>query len=250
MSDVIKYTAVSATNDVEDRYDGDFFPMEGVEDDFYDFSGLDTDGDGIDAEFSEVLGGLFKKKSSAPRLGGSQQNTSSRQGGLFGGKLKGLISGRREGLDDRLANREERIGARQDRRTKRADARERRRNLRQVALVKNNTPQVQLNIEKIVNKNAQNTPQLRESVNLTAEGLADTVQEQQTQVVVREANNMAAAGNDNPPIIDVDVTTGTVTEVKDTWWKKQSTGVKVAIIGGGILALGVTVWGITKLRKK
>jgi hypothetical protein len=216
MNNVIKYTAVSASNDVEDRYDGDVFD---------NFTGLDTDGDGIDAEFSEASG-LFKKV-----------------GGVFKkGGIKDSISNRREGLDDR-----------QDRRTiraaKRKDERERRKNLRQVALVENNTPQVQQNIEKIVTANATNAPQLKESVNKTAEGVADQAQETQTQVVVAEANKMAANGNTTPPIIELDLT-GNVTQVKDTWWKKQSKGVKVAIIGGSIVALGLTIWGITKIAKK
>jgi hypothetical protein len=223
MNNVIKYTAVSASNDVEDRYDGDVFD---------NFTGLDTDGDGINAEFSEASG-LFKKV-----------------GGVFKkGGIKDSISNRREGLDDRLADREESIRGRQNRSSKRQLSRETRKNLRQVALVENNTPQVQQNIEKIVTANATNAPQLKESVNKTAEGVADQAQETQTQVVVAEANKMAANGNTTPPIIELDLT-GNVTQVKDTWWKKQSKGVKVAIIGGSIVALGLTIWGITKIAKK
>jgi hypothetical protein len=197
---------------------------------------------------------VYLKRKAHRELGSDGQDGQDGQGGqggkgLFGGKLKGLLSNRREGLDDRLSAREDRLTDRQDRRTKRADARGRRKNLRQVALVENNTPQVQQNIDKIVRANATNAPKLRESVNMTAEGLADQLQETQTQVVIREANRMAAEGNDNPPIIEFDPM-GNVTEVKDTWWKKQGTGVKVAIIGGGIVALGLTIWGITKVAKK
>ena len=227
MNNVIKYTAVSGSNDVEDRYDGDVFD---------NFTGLDTDGDGIDAEFSEVVG-----------VGRASKKISKK--GVFGGKLKDSIKNRREGLDDRLSDREESIRGRQNRSSKRQLSRETRKNLRQVALVENNTPQVKQNIEKIVTANATNAPQLEESINKTAEGVADQAQETQTQIVVAEANKMAANGNTTPPIIELDLT-GNVTQVKDTWWKKQSKGVKVAIIGGSIVALGLTIWGITKIAKK
>jgi hypothetical protein len=258
MNDVIKYEVTTATENAVDRFDADnfysmdgdeddFYSMDGDEDDFYDeFSGLDTDENGVDDEFSEALGdkfrGMFKKKST-PRIGGASggANATTKKG-LFGGKIRGLISDRKAGRDDR-------VKGRQDRRTKRADERQRRKNLRQVALVENNTPQVQENIAKIITANTQNTPELKESVDITAEGFADQTQEQQTQVVVQEANKMAATGETTPPIIELDPT-GKVTEVKDTWWKKQGTGVKVAIIGGGVVALALTVWGITKIANK
>lgn len=247
MNDVIRYTAATASDNVTDRLDGDnFYPMDGIEDDFYeDFSGLDADENGVDSEFSEALGSLFKRKST-PRFGSGGQGGQ----GLFGGKLKGLLSNRQEGLGDRLSAREEKLRGRQDRRSQRQTARETRRNLRQVSLVKNNPPQVQQNIASIVTANSVNAPQLKTSVDNMAEGIANQVEEQQTQVVIQEANKMVQTGETTPPIIEIDVTTGSVTEVKDTWWKKQSLGVKIAIIGGGTIALGFAIWGITKISKR
>lgn len=240
MNDVIRYTAATATDNVTDRLDGDnFYPMDGIEDDFYeDFSGLDADENGVDSEFSEALGSLFKKK-----RGQDGQ-------GLFGGKLKGLLSNRQEGLGDRLSAREERLRKRKDRRLQRQTARKTRRNLRQVSLVKNNPPQVQQNMASIVTANSVNAPQLKTSVDNMAEGIANQVEEQQTQVVIQEANKMVQTGETTPPIIEIDGTTGSVKEVKDTWWKKQSLGVKIAIIGGGTVALGFAIWGITKISKR
>ena len=131
MNDVIRYDAVMAGENAVDRFDADnFYPMDGMEDDFYDesiedsyedyddvvyddFSGLDTDEDGVDSEFSEALGdrlkGLFQKKST-PSFGGASGGASrSTKKGLFGGKLRALISDRQAGLDDRLSAREDRI---------------------------------------------------------------------------------------------------------------------------------------------
>lgn len=244
MNDVIRYTATSATNDAADMFDADnFYPMDGIEDYCYDdFSGLDTDGDGIDAEFSEVVGAALAARKVGKNLKGMFNRQDSSEGsertpkkGVFGGKLKRAFLNRKDGRDDRIQERQ--------------NKRETRRNLRQVALLKNNTPQVKQNIEKIVAANVQTAPQLRESVNLTAEGIANATQEQATQVVVQEANRMTISGQTTPPIIELNAT-GNVAEIKDTWWKKQNTGIKVAIIGGGVVALGLTIWGIIKIAKK
>ena len=126
MNDVIKYEATTATQNAVDRFDADdFYPMDGMdgdendfysmhgdedEDDFYsmhgdedededyfydEFSGLDTDENGVDDEFSEALGdkfrGMFKKKST-PRIGGASGGANeTTKKGLFGGKIRGLI---------------------------------------------------------------------------------------------------------------------------------------------------------------
>ena len=176
--------------------------------------------------------------------------TGGTERGQFGSKVKGLITNRREGLDDRLSSREQNLSDRKSRRDKRSTARQTRRNMRQVQLVQTQPPVVQENMEKIVVANTPTNPQLRESVDLTAMGEANAAQEQQTQVVVTQAQKMFQEGETSPPLLEIDVATGNVTQVKDTWWKKQSTGVKIAIIGGSALLLGLGIFAIVKSRKK
>ena len=82
MGNIKKFDVMNASNRVtDDLYDND---------NFYPFSGLDTDGEGIDVEFSEALGDNFKKIFSK-------------------GGIKGLVKKRRAGLDERLDAREKRI---------------------------------------------------------------------------------------------------------------------------------------------
>ena len=233
MNDVIRYTATTASDNVEDMFDADnFYPYDGLgdiydEDEWGSFSGLDADGEGLDIEYSEAFGDFVKKI-----------------GGAFGkGGLKNLVKNRRSGLDDRLSAREERIRARQERKTKRSEARERRKNLRQVELVKSQPLNVQQNIEKIVTESTPENPTLRVAVEKTAAGVATPPEEQATTVVVQEAQKMAATGETTPPKITP------TNEVQDSWWSKLPMGGKIGIIGGGVVVLGLGIWGLTKMRK-
>lgn len=233
MDDVIRFDAMTASDNITDMYDADnFYPYDGLgdvydEDEWGNFSGLDADGEGLDIEYSEAFGDFMKKIGGAFKKGG----------------LKKLVKNRRAGLDDRLAAREDRIRGRQDRRKKRLAARERRKNLRQVALVKDQPVPVQQNIAKIVTESVPDNPTIKAAVDNTAAGEATPPEEQTTMVVVKAAQDMTAKGETDPPKIT------TTNEVQDGWWKKQNIGVKIAIIGGGVVVLGLGIWGITKLTK-
>jgi hypothetical protein len=53
---------------------------------------------------------------------------------------------------------------------------------------------------------------------------------------------------------DSSIATGRPVDVKDvkegSWWSKQKKGTKIAIIGGGALAIGLGVFAFIKARKK
>lgn len=53
---------------------------------------------------------------------------------------------------------------------------------------------------------------------------------------------------------DSSIATGRPVDVKDvkegSWWSKQKKGTKIAIIGGGALAIGLGVFAFIKSRKK
>ena len=53
---------------------------------------------------------------------------------------------------------------------------------------------------------------------------------------------------------DSSIATGKPVDVKDlkegSWWSKQKKGTKIAIIGGGALAIGLGVFAFIKARKK
>lgn len=245
MNDVTKYVATTASDNVTDMYDHDnFYPYDGLNDgmeDIYDedygyYTGLDADGEGLDIEYSEAFGDFVKKV-----------------GGLFKkGGMKGAIAGRREGMDARLSAREDRIRARKDRRARRKAARGRRKNLRQVqawqSLPQNEKDQANKIAQKSV---AEGNTGATNSLDKTKRGEASPPEEQEAMQIIQAAKNDVANG-------DVGMeNASTVTkgesgqpEIKDTWWKRQGTGVKVAIIGGGIVVLGLGIWGLTRLTKK
>lgn len=231
MNDVIKYTAATASDNVVDMYDADnFYPMDGMEDDFYDdmsgfssYTGLDADGEGLDIEYSEAFGDFVKKIGKG--LKGGLQKFKARGGG-------------------RDARRSRRRGKRDIRKARR----EERRNRRQMELVKNQDPVTQTNIAKIVTANVEESPTLKTSVDKSAMGIASPPEEQAATTVVTEAKKMTITGATEPPKI-VTNPQGQVTEVDDSWWAKQNTGVKAAIIGGGVLVVGLSIWGITKMAK-
>lgn len=238
MNDVIRYRATIASDNVEDMFDADnFYPYDGLgevydTDNYGYFSGLDTDGEGLDIEYSEAFGDFVKKV-----------------GGLFKkGGMKGAISNRQSGQDQRLEDREKKLSARSSRRTKRKEARGRRKNLRQMQTWKTLPRTTQQQAENIVDKSAANgNPKPKIDLDQFIDGEADPNTEQQAMEIIQAANNDVATGN-----VGMESATfiGTDGNLKDTWWKKQGTAAKVAIIGGGIIALGLTIWGITKVAKK
>ena len=231
MNDVIKYTAATASDNVTDMYDADnFYPMDGIEDDYYEdmsgfssYTGLDTDGEPLDIEYSEAFGDFVKKIGKG--LKGGLQKFKARGGG-----------------------RDARRGRRKSKRDARRLRRQERRNARQMELVKSQPAPVQQNIAKIVTANATESPTLKTSVDKTAAGVATPPEEQAATTVVTEAKRMVIQGATEPPVIST-TPTGQVIEVDDSWWAKQKMGTKAAIIGGGVLVVGLGIWGITKIAK-
>ena len=208
---------MNASNRVtDDLYDND---------NFYPFSGLDTDGEGIDIEFSEALGDIFKK-----------------------GGIKGLVKNRRAGLDERLDKREKRISERnkakakrEERRKLKADARLRRRNLKQVEKFEELPPVVEDTVEKIVEKNKS----AKEPIDKTKEGLGNEKDERIADKVIDVAKDLVDKGSTDIPILPIDDNG----QIQTSWWGTKSTGVKVAIIGGGFLVLGTITYFIIKSKK-
>jgi hypothetical protein len=215
-----------------DMFDADnFYPMDGEYDDVYNemssefahFTGLDTDGEPLDIEYSEAFGDFAKKIGK----------------GLKGGLKK--FKARGGGRDSRRSRRR---GKRDVRRAKRQE----RRNARQIQMMQTLDPNTQNNVAKIVTENAPENPKIKESVDKTAAGNANTTEESAATTVVNEAKRMTIQGATEPPKIVMNPQ-GQVTEVQDSWWAKQNMGVKVAIIGGGVGVVGLIIWGITKISK-
>ena len=101
-------------------------------------------------------------------------------------------------------------------------------------------------IKDAVNKIVAKNPVLQEPIAKIQQGIADSKEVEVVKTVIDEGKKMIQTGATEPPVIDVK-DDGNV-EVKDSWWSKASTGVKVAIIGGGVAVLGLGVWALT--RKK
>jgi hypothetical protein len=236
MSDIIRYNAASASQNVYDDCD----------EIYNDFSGLDIDE--MNVEFSDASGNFLRRNNTRAKFNTNtlpQENTKKFQKGA----LRGIIDNRRSGLEDRLLGREQNISERQGRKTLRSDARVRRGNLRQISMLENNPPIVTENIVKIVSANTTTAPTLNQSLEATSIGEANSIQEQQAQVVIQEANKMIQAGITEAPIIELN-SSGVVIEVKDTWWKKQPKGVRISIILGGIALLGIGTYAIIKAKNK
>lgn len=212
MGKIAKFDVMNASNKVTDMYDGD---------NFYPFSGLDADGEGLDIEFSEALGDNFKKIFSK-------------------GGAKELVKNRREGLDERLSNRKKRVEDRQTRRKARQDARTTRKNLKQVGKFEELPPVVENTVDKIVAKN----PKTKEPIEKTKEGLGNPLDEKIADIVIDTAKDLVNTGSTDIPILPVD----TDGNIKTSWWSTKSTGVKVAIIGGSFLLLGTVAYFIIKKK--
>lgn len=204
MGNIAKFDVMNASNRVTDMYDAD---------NFYPFSGLDADGEGLDIEFSEALGD----------------------------KLRAKIKERQEGLGERLSRREQRIKDRQARKKARQDARGKRKDLRQITLFKSLAKPVEKVVEAIVAKN----PVVETSVDAAKEGIANEKEEKVAEIVIEKAKEVIETGSKEIPIIPVDEQG----EVKTSWWETKSTGIKVAIIGGGVLVLGAIAYFIVKSKK-
>ena len=204
MGKIAKFDVMNASNKVTDMYDGD---------NFYPFSGLDADGEGLDIEFSEA----------------------------FGDKLRKKIKERREGLDERLSNRMKRVKDRQDRKKTRQDARTTRKNLKQVEKFEELPPVVDNTVDKIV----ANNPKTKEPIEKTKEGLGNEKDEKIADLVIDTAKDLVNTGSTDIPILPVD----TDGNIKTSWWSTKSTGVKVAIIGGSFLLLGTVAYFIIKSKK-
>lgn len=204
MGKIAKFDVMNASNKVTDMYDGD---------NFYPFSGLDADGEGLDIEFSEA----------------------------FGDKLRKKIKERREGLDERLSNRMKRVKDRQDRKKTRQDARTTRKNLKQVEKFEELPPVVDNTVDKIV----ANNPKTKEPIEKTKEGLGSEKDEKIADLVIDTAKDLVNTGSTDIPILPVD----TDGNIKTSWWSTKSTGVKVAIIGGSFLLLGTVAYFIIKSKK-
>ena len=220
MGKIAKFDVMNASNKVTDMYDND---------NFYPFSGLDTDGEGLDIEFSEALGDNFKKIFSK-------------------GGVKGLVNKRRAGLDERLDARNKRIlarneskAAREERRKLKADARLKRRNLKQVEKFEELPPVVEETVEKIVEKNKS----AKAPIEKTKEGLGNEKDERIADTVIDVAKDLVDKGSTDIPTLPIDVDG----QIKTSWWGTKSTGVKVAIIGGGFLVLGAITYFIVKSKK-
>lgn len=234
MGDLIEYNAVSNAVNAVDRFDSDnFYPFDGDDDDsYYQYNGLDTDNESMDVEFSNGEGnfgakvkGLFKK-----------------------GGVKEAVTARQEGLGGRLAEREAKLGGRIGRREMRIESRGRRKDMRQSASWNQESEPVKQQADVIASKSEQQgNTEATTSLNNLKEGFATSAQEGLASKIIFQARKDVAEGRmgfESASIITKDG------EVADTWWKKQSTGAKIAIVGGGVVALGLGIWGIVKLMRK
>lgn len=238
MNDVIDYTVPNPSNNVVDMFDQDnFYPFDGEMDEFYDnfqnYSGLDADGEGLDIEYSEALGGWLKNVATKAKTALQNRRSMSEDD-------------KTQALGYKLGKRQSRLKGRMDRRKMRQEARQTRRNMRQIKLVKEQTPEVKQKIADIVTLSIPENPTIKEAVDKTAEGLATPKQEQTTQTVVEEAKKAVIENKTDLPIIADDKGK---TEVKDSWWKKLPLGGKIGIIAGGVLVLGLGTWGVIKISK-
>ena len=246
MSKIQKYEVLNASNHLRDRFDADnFYPYDGLETvydedlSYGDFSGLDTDGGGLDIEFSDAIGDFFKR---FKKSDGATGLTSSQ------GTEVGTNTTEKDSLLNRLFDKDERakrVAEREKRRKIRLGNRLERKNMRnenQVSFYNSISDTIKDAVNKIVAKN----PVLQEPIAKIQQGIADSAEVEVVKTVIDEGKKMIETGTSEPPVIEVK-DDGNV-EVKDSWWSKASTGVKVAIIGGGVAVLGLGVWALT--RKK
>ena len=227
---VQEYEVIPAMQDVGNRFDqNNFYPMDGID---------------IGAqEYSELFGIKSKKKGGEGFKAGLQ--------GLIG---KAKTANTKEGLsrlEERLEKRAKRTGFRADRRQARFDARQARR-------LASLPPEEKQEVSVI----AQATPVIAEPVQKVSQGVATQEEEAIVVKTVAVAQKIVAKADD----LDVAVVKDELKDVKTpqeadavlneildpnnskgkSGWKGMSTGVKVAIIGGGVAVLGFVTYMIVK----
>ena len=143
--------------------------------------------------------------------------------------------------EKRILARNESKAEREERRKLKSDARLRRRNLKQVEKFEELPPVVEETVEKIVEKNKS----AKAPIEKTKEGLGNEKDEQVADKVIEVAKDLVDKGSTDIPILPID-DDGQITT---SWWGTKSTGVKVAIIGGGVLVLGAITYLIVKSKK-
>ena len=227
---VQEYEVIPAMQDVGNRFDqNNFYPMDGID---------------IGAqEYSELFGIKSKKKGGEGFKAGLQ--------GLIG---KAKTANTKEGLsrlEERLEKRAKRTGFRADRRQARFDARQARR-------LASLPPEEKQEVSVI----AQATPVIAEPVQKVSQGVATQEEEAIVVKTVAVAQKIVAKADD----LDVAVVKDELKDVKTpqeadavlneildpnnskgkSGWKGMSTGVKFAIIGGGVAVLGFVTYMIVK----
>jgi len=219
MSNVIKYQSPSATQTAVDTFDSDnFYPFDG---------GLD--GELSDIEFSDASGN-FKKKF---------------KGAL--GKVSGAVQKRQSGQSQKLADRAEKQSGRISRKNERGIARTARKNARQMSKTKaiaENPP-----VNEALNNLAVKNPELTVPLDKNKIGEATPKEEKTLDDAAQIATDLASTPNEPAPEVIIDDKTGAVT-VKKNGWKGLSKGVKIGIIAGSALTLGLIVFAIVKSTKK
>ncbi len=227
---VQEYEVIPANQDVGNRFDqNNFYPMDGI--------------DISDQEYSEIFG-IKSKKEGGPGL----------LKGLF---QRGKTKDTQQGLDrlqSRLDRRGARAGFRAKRRQARIDARQARRmaslppaEKQEVGNIASSTPAVAVPVRKATEGVA--TPQEEQVAVKTTQVAQKIVQQvddldtQAVKEVLQEVQTPQQADAVLTDILDPNTNTG------KAGWKGMSTGVKVAIIGGGLAVVGLITYLIIKKGK-
>ena len=219
MSNVIKYQSPSATQTAVDTFDSDnFYPFDG---------GLD--GELSDIEFSDASGN-FKNKF---------------KGAL--GKVSGAVQKRQSGQSQRLSNRADKQSGRISRKNERGVARTARKNARQMSKTKAIEENPPLNTA--LNNLAVKNPELTVPLDKNKIGEASPKEEKTLDDAALIATELVSTPNEPAPEVVIDDKTGAVT-VKKNGWKGLSKGVKIGIIAGSALTLGLIVFAIVKSTKR
>ena len=219
MSNVIKYQSPSATQTAVDTFDSDnFYPFDG---------GLD--GELSDIEFSDASGD-FKNKF---------------KGAL--GKVSGAVQKSQTGQSERLSNRADKQSGRISRKNERGVARTARKNARQMSKTKAIEENPPLNTA--LNNLAVKNPELTVPLDKNKIGEASPKEEKTLDDAALIATELVSTPNEPAPEVVIDDKTGAVT-VKKNGWKGLSKGVKIGIIAGSALTLGLIVFAIVKSTNK
>ena len=175
------------------------------------------------------------------------------------GKVSGAVQKRQSGQSQRLSNRADKQSARIGRKNERGVARTARKNLRQLSKTKaiEENPPLNTALNELATKN----PELKLPLDKNKEGegspkdektLDDAAQIAKDLAAKRAQEELEGKGKDElepAPDVVIDDKTGKVT-VKKNGWKGLSKGVKIGIIAGSVLTLGLIVFAIVKSTKK